>query len=133
MLAPDIEEGRVKAMIVEASNPLLACSNPDGRLDRAFGKLAPCFWISGERVQRNGEQFERVAAIKAKAMKWRAPGQTVESVGQPFAKRKAPIAGTYEPLARVDLANLAVQHLAGVAFAHPSAAAPVLRPEMLSA
>jgi anaerobic selenocysteine-containing dehydrogenase len=39
MLAPDIEEGRVKAMIVEASNPLLACSNPDGRLDRAFGKL----------------------------------------------------------------------------------------------
>jgi len=39
MLAPDIEEGRVKAMIVEASNPLLACSNPDGRLDRAFGTL----------------------------------------------------------------------------------------------
>ena len=26
-------------MIVEASNPLLACSNPDGRLDRAFEKL----------------------------------------------------------------------------------------------
>jgi anaerobic selenocysteine-containing dehydrogenase len=39
MLAPDIEEGRVRAMIVEASNPLLACSNPDGRLDRAFGSL----------------------------------------------------------------------------------------------
>ncbi len=39
MLAPDIEQGRVKGMIVEASNPLLACSNPDGRLDRAFGQL----------------------------------------------------------------------------------------------
>ena len=39
MLAPDIEQGRIKGMIVEASNPLLACSNPDGRLDRAFEKL----------------------------------------------------------------------------------------------
>ena len=39
MLAPDIEQGHIKAMIVEASNPLLACSNPDGRLDRAFAKL----------------------------------------------------------------------------------------------
>jgi len=42
MLADDILEdqpGRVTAMIVEASNPLLACSNPDGRLDRAFESL----------------------------------------------------------------------------------------------
>jgi anaerobic selenocysteine-containing dehydrogenase len=39
MLAPDIESGAVRAMIVEASNPLLACSNPDGRLDRAFARL----------------------------------------------------------------------------------------------
>jgi formate dehydrogenase len=33
--APD----RVTAMIVEASNPLLACSNPNGRLDEAFEQL----------------------------------------------------------------------------------------------
>lgn len=33
--APD----RVTAMIVEASNPLLACSNPNGRLDEAFESL----------------------------------------------------------------------------------------------
>jgi anaerobic selenocysteine-containing dehydrogenase len=39
MLAPDIEQGRVRGMIVEASNPLLACSNPGGRLDRAFASL----------------------------------------------------------------------------------------------
>jgi anaerobic selenocysteine-containing dehydrogenase len=39
MLAEDMESGRVRAMIVEASNPLLACSNPDGRLDRAFAGL----------------------------------------------------------------------------------------------
>src|SRR5262245_15843835 len=39
MLAPDIEQGRIRAMIVEASNPLLACSNPSGRLDRALAKL----------------------------------------------------------------------------------------------
>lgn len=39
MLAPDIEAGRIRAMIVEASNPLLACSNPGGRLDRAFERL----------------------------------------------------------------------------------------------
>lgn len=39
MLAPDIESGKVRGMIVEASNPLLACSNPDGRLDRAFESL----------------------------------------------------------------------------------------------
>jgi anaerobic selenocysteine-containing dehydrogenase len=39
MLAEDIESGRVRGMIVEASNPLLACSNPDGRLDRAFAGL----------------------------------------------------------------------------------------------
>jgi anaerobic selenocysteine-containing dehydrogenase len=39
MLAPDIEQGRIRAMIVEASNPLLACSNPGGRLDRALAKL----------------------------------------------------------------------------------------------
>jgi len=30
---------RVRALIVEASNPLLACSNPDGRLTRALGEL----------------------------------------------------------------------------------------------
>ncbi|MFT5033520.1 MAG: anaerobic selenocysteine-containing dehydrogenase, partial [Bacteroidia bacterium] len=39
MLADDMEQGRVKGMIVEASNPLLACSNPNGRLDRAFADL----------------------------------------------------------------------------------------------
>lgn len=39
MLAEDMESGRVRGMIVEASNPLLACSNPNGRLDRAFAKL----------------------------------------------------------------------------------------------
>jgi len=39
MLAEDMESGRVRGMIVEASNPLLACSNPDGRLDRAFAGL----------------------------------------------------------------------------------------------
>jgi anaerobic selenocysteine-containing dehydrogenase len=39
MLSEDIEQGRVRGMIVEASNPLLACSNPDGRLDRAFASL----------------------------------------------------------------------------------------------
>ena len=42
MLADDIlneAPGRVTAMIVEASNPLLACSNPDGRLDEAFESL----------------------------------------------------------------------------------------------
>ncbi|MAT94897.1 MAG: hypothetical protein CME59_20190 [Halioglobus sp.] len=39
MLAADMESGRVRGMIVEASNPLLACSNPDGRLDRAFADL----------------------------------------------------------------------------------------------
>jgi formate dehydrogenase len=39
MLAPDIEEGRIRALIVEASNPLLACSNPNGRLERALAKL----------------------------------------------------------------------------------------------
>jgi anaerobic selenocysteine-containing dehydrogenase len=42
MLADDILEnapGRVTAMIVEASNPLLACSNPNGRLDEAFESL----------------------------------------------------------------------------------------------
>jgi anaerobic selenocysteine-containing dehydrogenase len=39
MLAPDIEQGRVRALIVEASNPLLACSNPSGRLDRALERL----------------------------------------------------------------------------------------------
>jgi anaerobic selenocysteine-containing dehydrogenase len=30
---------RVRALIVEASNPLLACGNPDGRLTRALGEL----------------------------------------------------------------------------------------------
>lgn len=39
MLAEDLESGRVRGMIVEASNPLLACSNPNGRLDRAFEGL----------------------------------------------------------------------------------------------
>ena len=42
MLADDIlqdQEGRVTALIVEASNPLLACSNPDGRLDEALASL----------------------------------------------------------------------------------------------
>jgi anaerobic selenocysteine-containing dehydrogenase len=40
MLADDIESGRVSVLFVEASNPLLACPNPSGRLDRALGKLA---------------------------------------------------------------------------------------------
>jgi anaerobic selenocysteine-containing dehydrogenase len=39
MLADDILSGDVTALIVEASNPLLACSSPGGRLERAFGKL----------------------------------------------------------------------------------------------
>jgi anaerobic selenocysteine-containing dehydrogenase len=42
MLADDIlgkAEDRVTALIVEASNPLLACSNPDGRLEKALGEL----------------------------------------------------------------------------------------------
>ncbi|MFP8875531.1 MAG: molybdopterin-dependent oxidoreductase, partial [Myxococcota bacterium] len=42
MLADDIlseREDRVTALIVEASNPLLACSNPDGRLDEALNSL----------------------------------------------------------------------------------------------
>jgi len=39
LLADDIESGRVRALIVEASNPLLACPNPDGRLTRALGQL----------------------------------------------------------------------------------------------
>lgn len=32
-------EDRLRALIVEASNPLLACSNPDGRLEKAFEEL----------------------------------------------------------------------------------------------
>lgn len=39
MLADDIFEGRVKALIIEASNPLLACGNPDGRLEEALSRL----------------------------------------------------------------------------------------------
>jgi anaerobic selenocysteine-containing dehydrogenase len=39
MLADDIERGHVAGLIVEASNPLLACSNPAGRLERALEKL----------------------------------------------------------------------------------------------
>src|SRR5262249_22768138 len=39
MLADDILSGDVRALIVEASNPLLACSNPNGRLDEALAKL----------------------------------------------------------------------------------------------
>jgi len=39
MLADDVLEGRVSALIVEASNPLLACGNPNGRLERALREL----------------------------------------------------------------------------------------------
>jgi anaerobic selenocysteine-containing dehydrogenase len=42
MLADDIlndQETPLTALIVEASNPLLACSNPGGRLEKAFRKL----------------------------------------------------------------------------------------------
>ncbi len=39
MLADDVLRGDVTALIVEASNPLLACSNPGGRLDEALGRL----------------------------------------------------------------------------------------------
>ncbi len=42
MLADDIlrDDGeRVRALIIEASNPLLACANPDGRLEEAFKNL----------------------------------------------------------------------------------------------
>lgn len=42
MLADDIlnsPDNPLTALIVEASNPLLACSNPGGRLDEAFKKL----------------------------------------------------------------------------------------------
>jgi anaerobic selenocysteine-containing dehydrogenase len=39
MLADDILRGDVTALLVEASNPLLACSNPGGRLDEAFARL----------------------------------------------------------------------------------------------
>lgn len=39
MVAEDIISGNVHAMIVEASNPLLACSNPDGRLEEAMEQL----------------------------------------------------------------------------------------------
>jgi len=42
VLAHDILEDRdspLTALFVEASNPLLACSNPSGRLDEALGKL----------------------------------------------------------------------------------------------
>jgi anaerobic selenocysteine-containing dehydrogenase len=42
LLANDIlndRTDRLTALIVEASNPLLACSNPSGRLDEAFRKL----------------------------------------------------------------------------------------------
>jgi anaerobic selenocysteine-containing dehydrogenase len=39
MLADDILRGDVTALVVEASNPLLACSNPNGRLDAALAKL----------------------------------------------------------------------------------------------
>ncbi|MCE2513230.1 MAG: molybdopterin-dependent oxidoreductase [Acidimicrobiia bacterium] len=39
MLAPDIESGRVRGLIVEASNPLLAVSNPSGRLAEALSRL----------------------------------------------------------------------------------------------
>ncbi len=39
MVAEDILSGRVKAMIVEASNPVLACPSPDGRLEEAMASL----------------------------------------------------------------------------------------------
>lgn len=42
MVAGDIlndRPGRLTALIVEASNPLLACSNPNGRLDEALASL----------------------------------------------------------------------------------------------
>jgi len=42
MLANDIlseREDRLTALIVEASNPLLACANPNGRLNHAFSEL----------------------------------------------------------------------------------------------
>ena len=39
MVADDILNGHVRGMIVEASNPLLACGNPDGRLQRAMSEL----------------------------------------------------------------------------------------------
>lgn len=39
MVADDILSGNVRAMIVEASNPLLACGNPDGRLEQAMSEL----------------------------------------------------------------------------------------------
>ena len=39
MLADDIENGDVQALIVEASNPLLACGNPNGRMEKSLSKL----------------------------------------------------------------------------------------------
>ena len=39
MLADDILEGRVTVLVVEASNPLLACGNPGGRLEEALRRL----------------------------------------------------------------------------------------------
>ncbi len=39
LLADDILSGKVRALVVEASNPLLACPNPDGRLTEALGQL----------------------------------------------------------------------------------------------
>jgi anaerobic selenocysteine-containing dehydrogenase len=39
MLADDILSGRVTVLVVEASNPLLACPNPSGKLDRALARI----------------------------------------------------------------------------------------------
>src|SRR5690606_11596952 len=39
MLADDILSGRVTVLVVEASNPLLACGNPGGRLEEALRRL----------------------------------------------------------------------------------------------
>ncbi len=39
MLADDVLSGEVTALVVEASNPLLAVGNPSGRLDRALARL----------------------------------------------------------------------------------------------
>jgi anaerobic selenocysteine-containing dehydrogenase len=39
LLADDILAGRVTVLVVEASNPLLACPNPSGKLDRALAQI----------------------------------------------------------------------------------------------
>lgn len=39
LLADDILDGRVRGLVVEASNPVLAVNNPSGRLTKALGQL----------------------------------------------------------------------------------------------